>query len=406
MGSKNLTPRIVGGHYEVDFRKHGFPTKWHIRIGPASLSPIEAIHAAYSKLDELRRARTAEPTGQLELPAGAPDSFAGAMDEWQRRKEYATTDGRDYGEKTARAVRKDLGAYELSDFDGVVGEDRLLAYKRALAALAGRTVRNRFSIVGQVLEFAHRRHWIGAIPIMPAMPPPAPPRHEWIDEPTFRAVRAGISLQFAGAPGNRGGNCIQLALGETPEGWTERRRVYLSWAFYVGAHNRDCDLLDDSHVSMDVGIYIRHNSKNAAHVSDESFPMPEPLQDDLRALLAVLGREAWWCGEMIGGGAWAHADRTLARAQAALGIPGARLNVRILRRSFVREMARRGYSERQIADYMGHSDTRMIHEVYLRAPKPPGGAVSLWTRAPLRGAPTTPNTAARVLQIVKSGGKR
>lgn len=399
MSEKYPTPEIVGGKWIADLRRWGFG--WHYVLGTAlELNEIGAVHAAYSKLDELRRARLAEPGAQLDLPAGAPTSFAGALDEWEARKQYDTDGGRVYGQKYAQLVRRELGAYELAVFSGLVGEDRLLAYLKSISGLGARTIRNRFSVVSQVLRFAHRRHWIAAVPLMPKMPARPQARHEWIDEPTFRAVRAAIHLVFGT---QRGG--VQLALGETPEGWTERRRVYLSWAFYTGAHNRDCDLLDDSHVSMDMGVYRRRNTKSAEHVADETFPMPEPLIDDLRRLLETLGREAWWCGEMIGGGEWKHADKFLARAQRELKVPGARLNMRVLRRSFIREMARRGLSERRIGDYVGHADTsNMIHEVYLIAPKPPGHEVSLWTRAPLRGAPRTPNTVARVVQLRKVEG--
>jgi integrase len=343
-------------------------------------------------LAELRAARLAEPHGtQLELATGAPRTFAAAVDEWERRKEYRTPDGAEYGRKTARIVRTELGAYALVEFVGVEGEDRLLAYKRSMERereLGPRTVRNRFSVLGQVLKFAHRRRWLASLPVMPEMPQAPKPRFEWIDEATFRALRAALNLRN-GAP---------LPKGETWATLTARRKFYLSWLFYTGAHRRDADLLTDEHLGLDVGIYIRHNNKSARVIPDEQFEMPEPLVDDARELLAALGREAFYCGEPVAGGRWGSVDQVLGRVQVRAGIPGARINTRILRRSFAREMLRRGYTLQETADRMGHSDLRMLREVYTRTPRAAGSPRTRWTRTAPR-AMAAPNTRARVVQF-------
>lgn len=115
--------------------------------------------------------------------------------------------------------------------------------------------------------------------------------------------------------------------------------------------------------------------------------VPEPLLDDLRELLSLLGREAFYCDELVGGGPWRHVDRVLADAQARLSLPGARLNTRVLRRSWVRQMRLLGYTVEEVAARAGHTDTKMVREVYSRIPRPLGAARSSpWKRGAHLGA--------------------
>lgn len=387
MNGKHPRPVRDGDKWVVDLRSHGF-AGWRYVLGPGTLSELEAVHAAYARLEELRDARLSAPGAQLELRPGAPRTLAAAIDEWERRKRYATPDGAEYGKKIAKALRAELGARQLAELDGIAGADELLGYLHRLESLGARTVRNRFSVLLQVLRLAGERRWIASVPTPPDLPSRPAPRFEWIDEPTFRAMLAGVHLVRSAA----------VAPGESMQIHTARRRVYLSWLFYTGAHRRDADLLDDSHVSLDTGFYLRHNSKSARCVPDEQFEMAEPLIDDLRALLQVLGREAFYCGEKIGGGPWPKVDHVLGRAQRQLGIPGAGVNTRILRRSFAREMLRRGYSVEEVADRMGHVNTTMVREVYTRMPRPPGSARSRWTRSrPGWGPPPAKHIGARVV---------
>jgi len=401
MSGKYPTPVVREGKWEVDLRSWGFKG-WHYVLGPAELPQLQAVHRAYAKLEELRAARLAEPGAQLELRpvAGAPRTFAEALDEWERRKQYDTDAGAAWGKKYTALVRADLGTYALAEFQGHAGEDRMLAYLRSLEALGlgSRTIRNRFSIVLQVLRLAADRRWLDGVARAPKMPRRPPPRYEWIDEATFRAVRAKL---FDSDRGRRVLERHARARGcrEPAAVLVERRKVYLSLLFYLGLHPADAAAFSDDHIYLDAGAYRRHNNKSAACVPDEQFELPEPLIDDVRALLALLGREAFYCGELIGG-PWPDGARNneLQAIQEELGIKGAPLCAQVMRRSFAREMFRRGYSIAEVAARMGHVDETMLREVYARTPRPIGRARTRWTRTPIAGAPTT-HAGARVVQF-------
>ena len=389
--SKRPRPVRRGEVWQVDLRQWGFG--WHYQLGSAAMTEVDAVHAAYARLAQLEADR------QLEQAAAAPRAviFGAMLDEWAARKEYDTTDGADYGERVATAVRRELGARPLAAFAGPDGEDALLEYKRALEArgLGARTIRNRFSVVGQVLRFAAGRHVLPGLPPMPKMPKKPRPKFDWIDEATFRALRAEVfaSGRVTDAEAN----------GEPIEVYIARRRVFLSVLFYWGYHPYDAAQVDDSCISLDMGTYRRHNNKSADHVPDEEFEMPEPLIDDLRELLVILKRPAFYCGERITGGPWVHCNRVMQTAQKRLGIPGAPINARVIRRSYPREMFIRAYTLQEVSDRMGHVDQKMIREVYMRTPRPAGAAKSRWHRAPVAGRPLT-HAGARVIPFVASRG--
>jgi integrase len=332
------------------------------------MEPVDAVHAAYAALERCRHGRAAEPSAQLELPAaGTPQTFAAALDAWEARKEYRTAGGARGGHAYAKLVRRELGAYRLADFVPPAGTDRLQDYARGLLrerGLSPRTVRNRLSVVMQVLHGAARRGWV-VCPESPALPGNPPPVFVWVTEANFRALRRECFPTDAVCQ-----VCPELRA---------RRRFYLSWLFYTGCHTADADGLVVDSIFVDGGSYIRRNSKSARVVPDEQFEMPEPLIDDLRELRAELGRD-FWPGEAIGGGRWSHVARVLGGAAKRLGFPH-HVNPRVLRRSFAREMFQRGYSEQEVADRMGHVDLSMLHEVYVRTPRPSGVVRSRWKRA-------------------------
>jgi len=400
MSGKYPTPVVRDGKWEVDLRAWGFG--WHYVLAPASLPQIDAVHLAWAKLEELRAARLAEPHAQLELrSAPAARTFSDAIDAWSALKRYATAGGKDWGDKYRDLLKRELGTYELREFQGHRGEQRLAAYLGSLEALklGPRTIRNRFSIVVQVLRFAAGRQWLDGVARMPELPSVPEPRYEWIDEPTFRAVRARIFE----SPTSRRLLAMHLRRAgcrESAEIVIARRKVYLSCLFYLGLHPEDAGTFRDEHVFLDTDCYLRRNTKSARCVPEEQFETPEPMADDLRELLGVLGREAFYCGEVITGGPWQDSSRSeiLQRAQRQLDIPGAPLTAQILRRSYAREMFRRNYKVREVADRMGHVDEAMLRRVYARTPRPIGRARSRWTRTPLAGAPTT-HAGARVVQF-------
>jgi integrase len=375
------TPFLWQGVWVVDFRALGFGQRYRLGLS-ADAGELEAVHSSYALLERLRRERSAEPQAQLELlPAGAPSSFAAALDAWEARKEYATDGSRRYGRAYARQVRGELGAYGLAELAPPIGNDRMHDYARGLGArgLGARTIRNRLSIAMQVLRFAARRGWV-VCPERPPLPGKPAPIFQWITEANFRALREGIFS--AGA--------------RTSREVFVRRRFYLSWLFYTGAHTGDADALTVDLIFVDGGSFIRRNTKSAAVVPDEQFEMPEPLIDDLRELRAELGRD-FLPAEALAGGAWPKVALHLTRAASKLGFPHG-VTPRILRRSFAREMFQRGYSEREVADRMGHVDLTMLHEVYVRTPRAAGVVRSLWKRGKVSRAPRG-NGFAKVVAI-------
>jgi integrase len=359
------TPTLWQWNWVVDLRAFGFGQRY--RLDALFDDPVGAVHAAYAQLEKCRRERAAEPRAQLELRSGAPETFAAALDAWEARKEYRTAGGARGGRAYAKLVRRELGAYALRDFVPPPGNDRLQDYARGLLrdrGLSPRTVRNRLSVVLQVLHSAARRGWV-TCPESPVIPGNPAPVFAWVTEANFRALRAAI-FPFEGRRPVAPELCA-------------RRRFYCSWLFYTGCHTADADALTVDSIFVDGGSYIRRNSKSARVVPDEQFEMPEPLIDDLRELRAAVGRD-FWPGEALAGGRWPHAARVLGAAAKRLGFPHG-VNPRVLRRSFAREMFQRGYTEQEVADRMGHVDLSMLHEVYVRTPRPAGVVRSRWKRA-------------------------
>ena len=400
---KGLDPVVRDGKWELDLRKQGFG--WHYHLGPASLSREQAIHVAYAKLEELRAARLAEPHAQLELVTGAPPTFAGVVDRWQACKRVEVAASESYIRKNANRLRRDLGAYVLSDFCDGHGADRVTAYRDWLLAapLSPLTVRNVFSVLGQVLEFASdpERRWLPFVPRFPKMPKKTPPRFDWIDEADFRRVRARVYADVS--PAQLAANLRREGITTDPALYIAQRKVYLSWAMYTGSRKHDCDELVGDDVGLGAGIFVRHARKTGA--MEEQFPMPEPLLEDLREYLTFVGREHFRAGERIGGGVWSTATRTMGEIarELELGL----LTMRILRRSFVRKMRLLGYSEAECAAYMGHADLTMIRQVYARVVRPVGVARSLW-RSPVTAAPGAGVRTRKVLafpsaQLLKKG---
>lgn len=416
MADKYPTPKRVDGQWVVDLRAWGFSGLWRTPLGPASLSEVEAVNRAWARLQEAKDARRAEPGAQLELGArNAPELFSDALDAWVAERTYDTTAGERGAKQVITAVRRDFGAYRLAEFaDPVEGRARLLAWLRSVASLSGVTVRWRLSVVFNVFRLCVERGWLRIAPTLPddySLPKIARSKFEYTDNPTFRAARAEC---FRGASG-RTLACAE-ATGESVAIYCERRRVGYSIVMYTGLHPRDVfgDDADferdhpdefvpgftDAHCSLDFGIYVRENSKSAGCVPVEQFPMPEWLIHDLRGLLALLERAAFLPGERIAGGAWAHPERVLKEAARRLKLsPGFAMTPRLLRKTFAREMFKRGKTVKQVADMMGHVDTRMLEEIYARTPRPPGHEVSPWTMEELAGAPTGPNGPARVLHF-------
>ena len=382
-------PRLYGGQWVVDFRGAGFGSRYALckAIEPRE----EAVHMAYELLARLRGERMAE-AGQREVFAeGAPVLFAGALDRWQETKRYDTDGGKAWGDKYARLIRRELGAYRLGEFAPPAGTDRMRSYVESLERQkrSGRTIRNRVFPAMQVLRFALERGWLPALPLLPRLPAKAAPVLLYITEAMFRQLRAAIFPK---------GTPPSVATAEE----IARRRLYLSWEFYTGVHTIDADCMTADLLFLDGRAYVRHNNKSAQHVEDQQFEMPDPLYEDFRELEALLGRP-FYPGEAVTGGPWPHAARVMGSAARRLRFPHP-VNPRILRRSYVREMVLKGYEVQEIADRMGHVDIKMVREIYNSMPRPGGHPRSRWTLSPSTGGGASPGGMARILQIKGDGG--
>jgi integrase len=401
-------PYLLDGKWVVDLRSWGFG--WHYTLGDASLPESEAIHRAWARLFQLQQERTAAPPGaQLRLesaPGGAgPATFAGAVDAWEPTRRGKTEGGKKWLRQYAKAVRAEFGATRLVALCQTGGEKLIRDYVLALErgdfgqCYSGRSIRNRLSVIRQVLRFCvgDERSWLPYVPMLPEAPAKAAPKFDWIGEEVFRWVRDRIYADSSTS--HLKAVMRREELGDDPALYVARRKIYLSWLFYTGARTGDADRLTADLVGLHTGIYIRMGTKTGVPL--EQFPMPTPLVDDLKAYLAFVGREFFLPEEPIGGGPWSTVARVLGETAAAIGKPI--LNPRIFRRSYARCMFALGYQIKDVADRMGHADMRMLHEVYARAERPTGAARTLWPRFTVKG-PTSNEPPRKVVAFPSARG--
>lgn len=389
-----LNPKVWQGRWVIDLRAVGFGRRYV--LGAESLGREEAVHSAYALLAQLRGERVSEIAQRDLLGERAPQFFGSALDAWQAGKRVDSAGSASYVKLYARLVRADLASYQLSSFAPPEGNQRLIAYVGELERrqLSGRTVRNRVSIVEQVLRHAAGLGWIASPPLHPRMPPKAAPIFRWLTEAMFRSLRAEVYKGVSLAEMRRAAVETDAEL----ELFVARRRMYLSWLFYTGVHHYDADHATADWLFIDGRAYIRHNNKSARCVQDEQFEMPEPLYADLRELEALQGRP-FFPAESFTGGPWPECSRVMQKAAVRLKFPhGA--NPSILRRSYAREMYLRGYTVREVADRMGHADERMLKEIYVRTPRGEGRVKSRWI-TPSAAPGGSPSGMAVVLKLQK-----
>jgi integrase len=382
-------PKAWGGRWVVDLRAAGFGQRY--RLCDASAPRETALHLAYELLAKLRGERMAEPEQRDLFADAGPELFKSAIERWQADKRYDSDGGGKWGREYAGLICRELGAYKLADFAQPAGNARMTAYVRELERreLSGRTIRNRLSVVEQVLRFSLERGWLASVPMHPRLPPKAAPVYHWITEAMFRALRADV---FRGGTELRG-----FKPSEPVPVFIARRRVYLSWLFYTGVHDVDAAKATADQLFLDGKSYIRHNSKSSRSVPDEQFEMPDPLHADLAELQTVLGRP-FFPGESFTGGHWRNASKVMQASAVRLGFPhGA--NPSIFRRSYAREMFLRGYEVHEVADRMGHVDDRMLRQIYVRTPRPAGVVRTRWAMSAATATPPTPSGMARVLKL-------
>jgi integrase len=146
-------------------------------------------------------------------------------------------------------------------------------------------------------------------------------------------------------------------------GYVAQRKLGLSVAYYTGMHTLDVWDFRGGDVGLDIGRYVRRNSKSAGCIRPEAFDMPEGLRRDLEAERARLGRD-FGADELICGGPWGMGQSNcLERACRLAHLPRANLRT-TFRHSTVYNYLLCGWSERDVADILGHVDQRMIREVY------------------------------------------
>lgn len=392
-----VTPQRFQGRWVVDLRAFGFGQRYRLSV-PPDAPEVAAVHAAYGLLEKLRRGSAAEssPPAQEILPGTAPGGGLGgdcmfrfACDEWIGRQQWRTEGGAKWGRGTLTTVRRELGHLRIAQFEAPTGDDLLLGYVRGLRekGLAPASRRGRLSIAARVLKFCRRRGWLATMPEIPrAMeggePARAPIAFTPYTEVMFRKLRAEVLSKF------RPGSIPDCPPGQE-DAYRARRRLYLSFAFYTGVHTADLDSLKAESILLDFGMYMRVNSKSSRFVSPEPFDMPEGLRLDIEEELRRLGRE-WNPGELICGGRWMFALRTVKRAAKRLGLPPFDFRT-VARRSCVWHYALLGWPEEHSSRILGHVDRRMIATVYrqyipqrLRSPVAVPWTIENATRHPWR----------------------
>jgi integrase len=374
--------------WKVDFRQWGHGRRNLSGIPPAAGHREDAVHAAYALLMTLERERMV-----ISPPAQAELSFDGrtlrqVAAEWLRRRKWRTEGGRRWSEECCARIVRELGHAPISAFAPPGGWDVLAAWTKVCRQgldgsppIGPKRMQDLHITLKQILKFAAHAHqrWLGAVPEFPDYRTTEGekrrnPRHEWIGEADFRAIRAGLYTSTQAVVWARrecGGDA------DRAQALIEQRRLFLSFGMYTGQRKIDLGTIVADEISADFSTYIRKSQKNRARPLMEH--MPAPLVADVQAELVRLGRP-WRAGEKVCGGPWRNAARVVGMAARKLGL--GHVNLRILRRSFVRMKALAGVPERDLIELMGHSDSEMIREVYLQIPRQLSDAASAAWPAP------------------------
>jgi integrase len=357
------TPKLSRGRWTLDLRWAGLG-QYTLRTPGIPDVESEAIHESYEVFARERSAADAID-GQGRLFAGP--AFGKIAADWLTEREHVTRGGERYVRGYVKCAIERFGGRAIRQFEPPAGSQTLKGWRDEMAAagLSPKTRRNYLNVVMQVLAYGATRGLVKALPLKPRPTmieeTLASPDYSPMCEADFRQLRAGLFV------GSEDAIRPHLEAGDTVDAYIARRRLYASWGFYSGMHVYNLDRLDDSHVSSDFGSYERRNHKSAASVPHACFDCPEQLWLDNQEEIRRLGRR-WREGELICGGPWANGSRVLAATAERLGLP-LPCNFRsVLRRSTAYEYALRGWSEREVADILGHVDERMIRAVYRRVP--------------------------------------
>lgn len=404
-------PRWSGEKWCLDLRAFGFGR--YVLDAPAPpVGDIPAVHAAWQLLGRLRADGSIDEPAQPRLPGVDGLTLETAIAEYlgyrSSRRRWKTLGGERWCREVCGRLTRELGRRPLADFEPPAGS-RLLEQYRDLVRkgglgrqIAAKRMRDLFIVLAQVFHFAAAtdRAWMSACPEIPD-----PTVHtgevvrvsldKWVDEQTFRVARAEIYGAGRGVVLTWLRTINPAATSADVDDLVERRRLFLSFAFYTGMRRHDLFEMDDRSVSPDLGRYARWSRKTDARPTTEKCP--QPLLIDLDVERRRLGRH-WRRGEAICGGPWLGVAETVAAACVRAHVE--RFNLMDCRRSFVWHQAAAGVPEDKMIRLMGHVDSTMIRTVYLQhlPASETDGYSGRWP-ASISAQPGTGN--ARILSIVK-----
>lgn len=343
---------------------------------PRHNTPEMLVRACFDTMAAIERIRAERESQCPPLPGldgvrSRPlrEAVDGMIADRDRESAWRKEGGRLWVVKVAEQIKRERGGALLARFVPPEGNDYVREYRDELRAkeLSPKTVKDRLSILRASLVWAAEHAWIPTPPLIPRAAKGKEGvrrvNYDWIDAQTFRRLRSEIY----GTPAERGalaGALKKHGRTDDPDDLIERRRLYLSFAFYCGYHTADLDAIRDDWVSLARGLYLRHNEKSARTIADCLVEMPGPLRVDVATELVRRGIDAFPRGDKIAGGRWSTVGRVLSQTAERIGI-GVHVNPRVLRRSFVRELALRGYTEEEVVTLMGHADSTMVKNVYL-----------------------------------------
>jgi hypothetical protein len=362
--------RLRGKQWTANLRAFG-GHEWHPLGLDASASPVEVGAALQRKLDELRLcAQLGAPClpGLEEQGLLVSDLVGRYLD----GRDFDTEGGASYVAGLCRRLKKDFASLTVENLSGPAGEAVIRKWRDRLWAegLSNKTCNNLLHQLAAILRWGRSggRRLTGDLPDMPSAVRRGQnlsvPVFEFWTEADFRVLRDKCFVapeQRRGLSRWCGGDSDRIA------DYVARRKLYLSLAFYTGAHTGDLDRWRGEWMSVAMGRYERHNAKSARCVSPCWFDMPEQLLLDCRAEVERLGRE-WRPGELVAGGPWRGVSEVMARATRRIFPDGSRpvFTMRLARRSTVREYTLRGWRTHEVSAILGHVDNTMVQEIYRR----------------------------------------
>lgn len=333
-----------------------------------------AIHASWRILDRERRRAEAE-SRQLSLLEASPP-VPKALDAWVAKVEAddgAPLDA--YNRDVVERIKRRFPTLPVRALSGDAGDVVLLAWRDDVARkgmpgwLATKTRRNTFGVCMQFLRWAKKEGLISEVPTKPKVCLPGEtlksPRQPTVSEADVRAICERL---FSGNDKLSGAG---LDTPEAREWYVRDRQLYTALGLYTGMRVINLDDLRVEHVGHDTLTFLRrsHKTEHLTAAAEEAVcDLPTEAARLVEAHLRRPGRK-WRPDSYLCGGPWPTGHRQLTRAAVRAGVP-LPVNFRsVLRRSTVRELCLRGWSEKDAADYLGHADTTMIHQVYRVTPE-------------------------------------